>query len=141
MPFVEWTNEFSVGAAEIDRDHQRLLALLNGLYDAVEAGAGRDVLGEVLNGLIQYVSYHFAHEERLFVQASYPGLEKHRRLHEALTDSVKEIHEDFIAGAAETLPEEVLEFLKAWLYKHILESDRAFGKYLAASALSIGAAP
>ena len=134
MPFVEWTDEFSVGVAEIDCDHQRLLALLNDLHDAVEAGAGREALGEVLDGLILYVSYHFAHEEGLFLQTNYPGYEKHRRQHEALTDTVKEIHEDFQSGAAETLPGEVLQFLKAWLYKHIMESDRAFGVYLNANA-------
>ena len=134
MPFVEWTDEFSIGVPEVDRDHQKLLALLNDLFDAVEAGTGHEVLGLVLDGLILYISYHFAHEEGLFLQSSYPGYEMHRRQHEALTDTVKEIHSDFLAGAAETLPQEVLEFLKNWLYKHILEADRAFGVYLSVNA-------
>jgi hemerythrin len=134
MPFVEWTDEFSVGVPEIDRDHKRLLGLLNNLHDAVETGAGHEALGQVLEGLIVYVSYHFAHEHTLFLRTKYPGYEKHRSQHEALTATVKEVHEDFSSGAADTLPDEVLKFLKAWLYKHIMESDRAFGVYLNANA-------
>ncbi len=134
MPLTEWSDEFSIGVADIDRDHQRLLGLLNDLYDAVEAGAGHEVLGVVLDGLILYVSYHFAREEDLFAETNYPGHEKHRLQHRALTDAVKEIHADFMAGAAESLPGEVLEFLKAWFYKHIMESDQAFGVYLNANA-------
>ena len=137
MSFMEWTDEFSVGVAEIDLDHKKLLALLNDLHDAVEAGAGHKVLGEVLDGLILYVSYHFAHEEGLFLRANYPGYEKHRRQHVALTDTVKEIHADFQSGTAATLPAEVLEFLKKWLYTHIMESDRAFGVYLNANRVSL----
>ena len=130
MPFVEWTDEFSVGVPEIDRDHQTLLALLNDLHDAVEAGVGHEALSKVLDGLALYVSYHFAHEEGLFLRAKYPGYERHRKQHLALTGTVKEIYSEFQAGGSETLPQQVLEFLKNWLYEHILGADRAFGVYL-----------
>ena len=98
MPFVEWTDDFSVGVPEIDRDHQTLLGLLNDLYDAVEAGVGHEAVGRVLDGLALYVSYHFAHEEGLFLRAKYPGYERHRKQHLALTDTVKEIYTEFQSG-------------------------------------------
>ncbi len=122
---------------EIDCDHKKLLGLINDLHDAVEKDAGHNALGEVLDGLIYYVSYHFAHEEGLFLQANYPGYDKHRRQHAALTGTVKEIYTDFQSGASDTLPAAVLEFLKSWLYTHILESDRAFGVYLNASQFAL----
>lgn len=130
MPFVEWTEEFSVGIPEVDREHQTLLALINELYDAVESGVGHEALNKVLDGLILYVSYHFAHEEGLFLRTKYPGYEKHRQQHQALTGMVKEIYLDFQAGKSDTLPQQVLEFLKNWLYDHILGADRAFGVYV-----------
>jgi hemerythrin len=129
MPFAEWTKEFSVGVEEIDDDHKRLLALVNELHDALEAGAAWDVLDSVLDGLMLYVSYHFAHEETLFTRTDYPGYERHRRQHQALTITVQEIQADFQANASETLPYQVLDFLKNWLYEHIMGSDRAFGVY------------
>ncbi len=100
-------------------------------------------LGRVLDGLALYVSYHFAHEEGLFLRAKYPGYERHRKQHLALTDTVKEIYTEFQSGNADTLPQQVLEFLKTWLYEHIMGADRAFGVYLnthrVASQLPMGA--
>jgi hemerythrin-like metal-binding protein len=130
MPFAEWTAEFSVGVDEIDRDHRRLLDLLNELHDAVKAGDGHEVLGKVLDGLTLYVGYHFAHEEELFLRTDYPGAEGHLRQHRALTITVKEIQDDFELDNSDTLPAQVLEFLKNWLCDHILGADRAFGIYL-----------
>ena len=143
MPFAEWTDEFSVGVAEIDRDHQRLLGLLNELHDAAEAGDGQEVLGKVLDGLVHYVSYHFACEEALFLRTNYPDYKEHTRKHQALTATVKEVHEDFQRGASEALPLQVLEFLKNWLYEDILGADRAFGAYFNAhrAALESQAGP
>jgi hemerythrin-like metal-binding protein len=130
MPFVKWSPEFSVGVDEIDSDHRKLLDLVNGLYDAVTYGSGRDELGKVLEGLAEYVHYHFAHEEDLFERTNYPGTERHRLQHRALTTTVAEIYEDYKSGSTDILPMQVLEFLKNWLYEHILGSDRAFGVYL-----------
>ncbi len=129
MPFTEWSKEFSVGVEEIDGDHRKLLELLNQLHDAAKTGDGREVLGSVLDGLMLYVGYHFAHEESLFLRTNYPGYERHRRQHQALTITVKEIRDDFQLGGADALPRQVLEFLKNWLYEHIMGSDRAFGVY------------
>jgi hemerythrin len=129
MPFANWTAEFSVGVEEIDDDHKRLLALLNELHEAVEAGAAWDVLDKVLDGLMLYVNYHFAHEEALFARTDYPGYEHHRRQHRALTITVKEIYQDFQEASSGTLPQQILGFLKNWFYEHILGPDRAFGVY------------
>ncbi len=129
MPFVNWSSEFSVGIEEFDDEHKKLLQLINDLYDAVQAGSGRETLGKVLDGLISYVSYHFAHEEEVFQATNYPGTERHRLQHRALTTTVAEIYDDFKLGASTTMPQQVLEFLKNWLYDHILGSDRAFGLY------------
>lgn len=133
MPFAEWADEFSVGVGEIDRDHKRLLEIINELHDSVKSGEGREVLGKVLEELALYASYHFAHEEVLFLRADYPGYEAHQQQHRALTGTVREIYNDFQRGETETLPQQVLEFLKYWLNEHMLRSDRAFGVWLRAN--------
>jgi hemerythrin len=129
MPLMEWSDDFSVGVGVIDADHKRLLGLLNELHDAVQAGDAHEVLAKVLDELVLYVGYHFAHEEELFLRTDYPGSEKHHRQHQALTSAVQEIVADFHRQAMSTLPQQVLEFLKNWLYEHILRSDQAFGAY------------
>ena len=129
-----------MGVEEIDREHKRLLGLLNELHDAVHAGDAREVLGKVLDELMLYVGYHFAHEEELFLRTNYPGNERHRRQHRALTITVKEVREDFQLSGSEGLPVQVLEFLKTWLFEHIMGSDRAFGMYYNAWEAGAGAA-
>lgn len=130
MPFMKWSDEFSIGVDELDNDHKKLVGLINELYDAVEAGRGHEALGKILDGLIFYVSYHLSHEEGLFLRAQYPDLEAHKREHAALTDRAKDVYDKFYSAPTETLPHEVLELLKTWLYQHILESDKKFGVYM-----------
>jgi hemerythrin-like metal-binding protein len=141
MPFVEWTDEFSVGVPEIDRDHQTLLSLLNKLHDAEQAGMGQETLGKVVGGLMFYVSYHCTHEEELFLRAKYPRYEEHRQQHEVLRSAVKEIYADFHAGAVEKLPQVALEFLKSWLYEHVMGADRDFAGYLNANPSALKPEP
>jgi hemerythrin len=140
MPFTEWSNEFNVGIEEIDGEHRKLLELLNQLHDAAKTGDGREVLGRVLDGLMHYVDYHFTHEEEFFLRTNYPGYERHRRQHQALTVTVREIRDDFQLGGADALPQQVLDFLKNWLFEHILGSDRAFGVYFNAYQATLQAA-
>ncbi len=130
MPITKWTDEFSIGVDEIDRDHKRLLELLNDLHDAVEAGASRAILGNALDGVMLYVNYHFAHEEGLLLRMSYPGYEKHRQQHQSLMVTVKEVHESFQSQASDALPRQVPEFLTNWLFEHVLRADRAFSLYI-----------
>lgn len=137
MTFMEWTDEFSVGVPEIDADHQQLLKHINDLHEAVEREAGGEVLDKVFDALPLYVSYHFAHEEGLFLRTKYPGYAKHRRAHLALRNTVTEVHSEFQSGSREVLPQQVLEFLKTWLYEHILVADQAFGAYLAANRIAL----
>jgi hemerythrin len=130
---VEWSDKLSVGVERIDNEHRRLLDLLNELHCALEAGTGQGALGGVLDGLIQYASYHFAHEEELFLRSNYPGYEKHLRQHKTLTAKVLKIYADFQTGTAAVQPEQILEFLKNWLSQHIMGADRDFGVYLKAN--------
>jgi hemerythrin len=134
---MEWSDKLSVGVERIDNEHKRLVILLNELHRALEAGTGQGALGGVLDGLIQYASYHFAHEEDLFLRSGYPGYEKHRLQHQALTAKVLKIYEDFQSGTAAGLPEQVMEFLKNWLSQHIMGADRDFGLYLNANPAAL----
>ncbi len=129
MPMIEWSDEFTMGVEVIDTDHKRLLGLLNALHNSVEAGDARDVIAKVLDELVFYIGYHFACEEELFLRTAYPGSDKHMRQHQALTSAIQEIVAEFHKQTLDGLPRQVLEFLRNWLYEHILRSDRAFSTY------------
>jgi hemerythrin-like metal-binding protein len=126
MPFVDWNDDFSFGQPDIDEQHRRLLALINELYDAVEAGRGKLVVEKTLEDLLQYITTHFKYEEGLLLQARSPNYKEHKEEHDLLTRQVLDIlsHYHNEQRKSDVLSAEVLELLKVWLFHHILESHR-----------------
>ena len=66
MPICTWNSEYSVGIDQIDKQHQKLVLLINTLFDAMKEGKGKERQGHILNELVQYTDYHFKCEEELF---------------------------------------------------------------------------
>lgn len=123
MAFINWQDSYSVGVEVIDSDHKLLMSLLNQLHEAVELGQSEDVLGSVLNVLVEYVETHFAREEALMQKANYPDLAQHRVEHAKLAQAVRDRRERYQAEGAAALDAELLDFLRKWLSDHILGSD------------------
>jgi hemerythrin len=130
VAYMEWSDKFSVGVDSVDRQHQRLVTMVNELFDAMKAGHGKDVLEKTLDSLVQYTVYHFSYEEKLFADTGYPDAERHKHEHEDLTKQALAIQEKVRSGASFALSMEVMEFLKNWLVNHILGSDKKFGPHL-----------
>jgi hemerythrin-like metal-binding protein len=131
MSLITWNETLSVGVGRIDRQHKNLVGLLNALHNAMEAGKGKEILGEVLNELVDYTVYHFMTEEELFQKYRYPQYEKHKKEHEDLKKRVRELKDNFNKGAV-VISIEVMHFLREWLKEHILESDKEAGIFLIA---------
>jgi len=129
MAFIDWNDTYSVGVVKIDNQHKRLVQIINELSDAMGAGKGKDVLGNVLKELIAYVNTHFKTEEEMMVQFGYEEYENHRYEHEKLTDEVKRFFDDYQAGKA-LLSVQIMNFLRNWLMDHIVVKDKKFGKFL-----------
>lgn len=126
---MEWNDSLKVGHGLIDRDHQRLVALINQLGEAMSAGQGKDVCGAVLDELVDYTKTHFANEERLMAAHGYADAPAHRAEHASLIDDVEEFRVKYRAGTA-TLSVFLLRFLMEWLTHHILESDKKLARAL-----------
>jgi len=130
MPLMTWTDKLSVGVGVLDEDHKKLVGMLNELFDAMRAGQGRDSLGRILNGLVQYTKFHFAREEKYFAQTGYPAAVPHKQEHDALTRQVLDVQQKYTAGASATLSLDVMQFLKNWLANHIMGHDQQYAAEL-----------
>ena len=132
MKFFYWNSNFETGIAEIDRQHRRLVDLINALATAVADGGKLPEIESLISQLIDYAVIHFADEERLLDVAPLPEDEKvlHRRAHRAFVEKAKEICQHPGLQRAE-VSEQVLEFLTTWLISHILRSDMKIGMALA----------
>jgi len=129
MALFEWSDDYSVKVPSIDQQHKKLVGMLNELHDGMMGGAGTAHLEGVLSGLIDYTAYHFAHEEELFATHGYPQAEEHTAEHKALVGQVVDYKRKFDAGEV-SLNMELMMFLKDWLIKHILGSDKAYSGHL-----------
>ncbi len=129
MALFRWDNSYSVGVAEIDQQHQQLMALINELNDAMSQGKGRQAVGEILGKLISYTARHFSDEERLLSQHGYPEYEGHKAKHAKMVDKVKALQKDVDSGKL-TVSADVMKFLQDWLSKHIKGTDMKYGSFL-----------
>lgn len=130
MPLMEWNPKLSVGIDLLDKDHQKLVKLINDLYEAMKAGHGKESLGPILNGLVDYTKIHFAHEEKFFAETKYPDTAAHKREHDALTKQVLAVQAKYNNGETGTLSLEVMNFLRDWLVNHIQGSDKKYTSHL-----------
>ena len=71
-PYVAWKSYYSVGDPAMDAEHQRLLALINKIYEAVQRGDDEVVAKSALNVMLQYALSHFQHEEQLMRERGFP---------------------------------------------------------------------
>jgi hemerythrin-like metal-binding protein len=122
---INWSKSYSVGVSQMDKEHQRLIDIINNMYSAMRSGRSGDVIGSILDELIDYTKTHFAHEEKLMLEAGYTGFDVQKHAHVALVNQIIEIQNKYRAGTA--LGQEVMSFLKNWLINHIQGLDKKYG--------------
>lgn len=129
MPFFPWSDEFVLGIGKIDAQHRWLVDTTNQLYDELtKPNPDRGVVGEILEGLMDYTMNHFIVEEELFQRHGYPESAEHKAEHDRFTGKVMGLLERFEEGA--DINDDVLTLVKKWLTHHILSVDKAYAPFL-----------
>ena len=129
MAFIDWTPALSVQVHELDRQHQRLVQLINSLHDAMKIGAPRHALERIVSDLVDYTRFHFQNEERLMRLNSCPDFDEHVQEHDRLTSTVARFEADLRAGKV-AISISLMQFLKNWLTGHIKGSDMQYVPYM-----------
>lgn len=120
----EMTKDLETGNALIDSEHRQLFKAVNDLLDACSQGKGRSQVESTLDFLVTYVAKHFADEEKLQVQTSYPGYSAHRQFHEWYKSELdKAAREIKIQGASITALNSLNQMVGK-LLMHIRMDDR-----------------
>ncbi len=134
MDLIDWTEEFSVGVERIDHQHKGLIKLINNLHQAMRVGKGRVVISETLDKLIEYTATHFKTEEELFKKYQYSEFSIHKKEHDDFVEKVLKFKKDYDSNHL-MLTFEVMDFLKNWLVKHILGSDKNYKEFFNSQGL------
>lgn len=139
-----WDDNFNTGLEQIDRQHRKLVDLLNALASNIAFAPSEAELGVIFDQLAAYTVYHFDSEEVIWGRhlAGDDAEAGHRRSHQAFREKVAELRSALASHSHPHLAEQALDFLARWLASHILESDRMMAYTVAAirDGLSISAA-
>ncbi len=128
MALITWSEKYSINIASIDKQHIKLVDLINQLHSAMLNNQTKEVLLKIIKGLVSYTSEHFTYEEELFEKYGYPATAEHKREHTNFVKKISDFQDKYTAGKL-TLSMEMLTFLKEWLLKHIAGTDQKYATF------------
>lgn len=127
MTLVNRTDLYRLGIPQIDDDHERLVALLEGVLEAIRVSDPAEVATARLDVFTAEAEAHFAREEGLLDRANYPGLAAHRAEHDRLISHLRHMRMTFHEGRpAGDDGSRMATALRDWLFRHIREDDAAY---------------
>ncbi len=129
---LTWTPSFSVGVDHFDRQHQKLVGYINDLYYAMMGQFKREVIQEILDGLIEYTMTHFIDEEIEMYRTDFPDFPRHKEAHDRFIAVVRDFYIRFRASddMSRVFCAEIYAALNSWLQDHILDMDKGYTTYL-----------
>jgi hemerythrin len=133
--FVVWKEEYALGIEAIDRDHKRLLGLINDVLAARQCRTGATFERQALDELLDYTHNHLQLEERLMRDHAYPDYEGHKGQHDQMVSQVKVFRRRYDEQGSEALGE-VANYLKLWLFQHIAGTDLKLARFLREKGMS-----
>ena len=120
-------SKLSVHVDAMDKEHMKLISIMNKLYDKHNAKASKADLKKALMELATFTTEHFAHEEAYFEKLpNYSKTQSHKLIHKELLKRVGDFIAEFESKGVIT--EEFFRFLKVWLTSHIAGIDNQYGQ-------------
>lgn len=122
MQFAVWHSEYETGSLPVDEQHKTLFEKINNLADAISQNTSNKILKELLNELVNEVSFHFKAEEELVRPLGYAGYFSHKANHSYLQEVLLEVFTKFDTDSS-FLNLETLQSLLDSIVRHICEED------------------
>ncbi len=126
--YIAWSPAMSVGQPDLDADHRQLIDIVNRLWMADGMG-NRQIIEFVIDDLVHYTEFHFAREERMLEQVDFADRERHSRIHRHICRRLEDYRWEYFQGIRHDVRSGLLEFVTAWLNKHILEEDMQYSSH------------
>jgi len=125
---VTWNEQLSVGIDEIDNQHKQLLKIINELSESIDGPKSEALIGLTLMKLANFAKYHFATEEKYFLQYGYPEAEDHIKKHNDLVRDIQVFFDRFFNDSQDILAE-LISLLDKWLEDHLGNEDMKYAAY------------
>jgi hemerythrin len=124
--YFKWDEKkLSTHVDSMDKEHKKLIEMMNRLHQRYHANAPVEELKKIMNELGNWTETHFAHEEDFFDQLPYTQATAHKLIHKGLLTKFSRYNKEFQRKGK--LPEDFFIFLKSWLTAHIAGIDTKYG--------------
>jgi len=122
---IIWSDAFSIGNEQIDKDHQQIIEILNKLIDLNQKKINQKKFAEILWMMMEYSIHHFKKEEDYMQKLQYPKLKEHIGLHALYINKVSIYSNEFSNSNPPNI-EEIIGFLDKWWINHIQNTDTEY---------------
>ena len=128
---IKWSEDLSLGIKEIDDQHKELFRQMDIFINAINAGKGKDEVGEIIDFLENYVIEHFGMEEKKMLSLNYHNYPAHKSLHTTFMTSLWNIKQSYEKSGGTSMNVVLLNTqLNGWLKNHIANVDQDLGVFL-----------
>ena len=131
---IIWTEDLNTGIEVIDRQHRRIVDYINDL-ELANARQNREVVGQVLDDLVDYPMSLFAFEESLQEEAGYKYCKPHKKVHDLFVRRINELIERYRLG--DDVSGDIHQLLTSWLINHIKRDDADYVGAVRANMIGI----
>ncbi|RPI33192.1 MAG: hemerythrin [Nitrospiraceae bacterium] len=128
---IEWSQDFSVGVEEIDRQHKELFERINDLDSAMKQGKAKEEVVRLIEFLDEYATMHFGTEEKYMTDYGYAGYSLHKSKHIRFIEELSYIRSKLDAEGV--TPKVIMlsnNLLIKWFSNHIRTIDMMLGSFL-----------
>jgi hemerythrin len=131
---MTWTRDCRLGLDDIDTQHRLLFAIAAEAYEIDHPESQGPEIKYLINHIRKYVTEHFAHEEAFLDAISYPDRDRHKEAHRKIIEEIN--HTLTRSGNLSDLVEQIRFLMTVWIRDHILDMDKQFAVWYAASQKS-----
>lgn len=126
-----WSEELLLGHGLLDAQHKKFFMLAAGLAAACDAGHGAEEIQSALAFLEDYVRSHFASEERVMREVTYPHRESHMEAHAGFLRQVDRLKSEAATRTDKArLAREIAAMSMLWFAEHIRQVDRLLARFV-----------
>ena len=135
METIKWNDDLSVGVAEMDIQHQKLIGMINRLIREQKSLTDPKTIAELLTEMTDYAQEHFRAEEYLMSEYGYEHKDQQVLQHGDFITKTQEFCSATEIGT-NILSMALLEYLRTWLVDHILDEDMKYKSFFNSKSVS-----
>ncbi|TLS65643.1 bacteriohemerythrin [Mariprofundus erugo] len=129
-----WDTNFETGIEHIDKQHKRLVDILNRLAAHLANRSHPSTLNSYFDELADYADYHFQSEEQVW-EKYLPNdiwLTEHQESHGSFIEHVVALRQEEGEKPLDDVLQDIITYLSKWLAYHILDNDKRMAKVVLA---------